>query len=145
MASLRALRTWSVYGSTPRTGYLQIIDSHMIYCRSFREDDLYDLCDLAHVAGWEPYNLHDLLFKHIFSGLDMQLLRGGIVNRTYDMYKNLPGVHFPTCTAINNSNIWYYLLWSPVILLCRSCTTSYSGRRGRNWVMYVDHDPTEVW
>ena len=23
-------------------------------------DDLYDLHDLAHVAGWEPFNLHDL-------------------------------------------------------------------------------------
>ena len=22
--------------------------------------DLYDLYDLPHVAGWEPYNLHDL-------------------------------------------------------------------------------------
>ena len=22
--------------------------------------DLYDLYDLAHVVGWEPYNLHDL-------------------------------------------------------------------------------------
>ena len=26
----------------------------------FRADDLYDLYDLARVAGWEPYDLHDL-------------------------------------------------------------------------------------
>ena len=32
--------------------------------------DLYDLYDLAHVAVWEPYNLHDLL-QNTFPGLDM--------------------------------------------------------------------------
>ena len=26
---------------------------------------LYDLYDLAHVAGWDPYNLHDLLTAHV--------------------------------------------------------------------------------
>ena len=42
----------------------QIIDSHvMIYLLQGRYIpdlyDLYDLHDLAHVAGWEPYSLHD--------------------------------------------------------------------------------------
>ena len=31
--------------------------------------DLYDLYDLAHVAGWEPYSLHDL--QAMFPGLDL--------------------------------------------------------------------------
>ena len=26
--------------------------------------DLCDLYDLAHAAGWEPYNLHDILIGH---------------------------------------------------------------------------------
>ena len=30
---------------------------------------IYDLYDLAHVAGWEPYNPHDL--AHCFLGLDL--------------------------------------------------------------------------
>ena len=30
--------------------------------------DLYDLYDLAHVAAWEPYNLHDV---GQFPGLDL--------------------------------------------------------------------------
>ena len=33
----------------------------MIYSTTFRADNLYDVYDLAHVAGWEPYNLHALL------------------------------------------------------------------------------------
>ena len=52
---------------TPRTDH---------WSRSFRADryipdlyDLYDLYDLAHVAWWEPYNLHDLL--DMFPGLDL--------------------------------------------------------------------------
>ena len=39
--------------------------------------DLYAQYDLAHVAGWEPYNLHDLGF--VFPGLDVcykQILHG---------------------------------------------------------------------
>ena len=51
----------------------QIIDSHLlgdlqqvleeyIYISGGRYiHDLYDLYDLAHVGGWEPYSLHDLL------------------------------------------------------------------------------------
>ena len=39
------------------------------------------------------------------------LLRGAIVNRTYGIHKNLPGIHLPIFT----NNIWSYLLWSPVI------------------------------
>ena len=31
--------------------------------------DLYDLYDLAHVVGWKPYTLHDMLY--VFSGLDL--------------------------------------------------------------------------
>ena len=31
--------------------------------------DLYDLYDLAHVAGWEPHNLHDL--GYVFPGFDL--------------------------------------------------------------------------
>ena len=42
--------------------HLQIISTS--WPRPFRADryipDLYDLYDLAHVAGWEPYNPHDL-------------------------------------------------------------------------------------
>ena len=51
----------------------------MIYDAFLRADnlyDLYDMYDLAHVPGWEPYNLHDLL-------------RGGIINTTYGIHKNL--------------------------------------------------------
>ena len=34
---------------------------HISLSRSFRADrSIHDLYDLAHVAGWEPYNLHDL-------------------------------------------------------------------------------------
>ena len=36
--------------------------------------DLYDLYDLAPVAGWEPYNLHDLsIYKRKFAVLDLYL------------------------------------------------------------------------
>ena len=28
--------------------------------------NLYDLYDLAHVAGWEPHNLHALLNGHVY-------------------------------------------------------------------------------
>ena len=42
------------------TDHLQVIDSHSSCFRSFRVDDLYDLYDLAHVTGGEPYSLHDL-------------------------------------------------------------------------------------
>ena len=43
----------------------QMIYSHSSLSRSVRADkgyipDLYDLYDLAHDGGWEPYNLHDL-------------------------------------------------------------------------------------
>ena len=37
--------------------------------------------------------------------------RGNIVNRTYGIHKNLPGIYLPIFT----NNIWCYLLWSPVI------------------------------
>ena len=32
---------------------------------------IYSRCwyDLAHAAGWDPYNLHDL--AHVFAGLDL--------------------------------------------------------------------------
>ena len=53
-----------------------MIYSHSSWSSSFRADryipdlyDLYDLYDLAHVAWWEPYNLHDLL--DMFPGLDL--------------------------------------------------------------------------
>ena len=36
--------------------YLQILQGRCIP----ELYDMDDLCDLAHVAGWEPYNLHDL-------------------------------------------------------------------------------------
>ena len=42
------------------------------------------------------------------------LLRGTIVNRTYGTYKNLYIYLFLT------NNIWFYLLWSPVITPTRS-------------------------
>ena len=34
--------------------------------------DLYDLYDLTHVPGWEPHNLHDILYVgHVVPGLDI--------------------------------------------------------------------------
>ena len=45
-------------------GYQPFCHTHsyfMIYIFQGRYiPDLYDLYDLAHVAGWEPYNLYDL-------------------------------------------------------------------------------------
>ena len=43
--------------------------------------------------------------------LQKLLLRGTILNGTYGTDKNLPGIYSPIFT----SNIWSYLLWSPVI------------------------------
>ena len=40
------------------------------------------------------------------------LLRGTILNRTYSIHKNLPGIYFPIFT----NNIRSYLLWSPVVV-----------------------------
>ena len=31
--------------------------------------DVYDLYDVAHVAGWDPYHVHDL--GHVSEGLDI--------------------------------------------------------------------------
>ena len=45
----------AVKGFTHRADHLTEI------CQSRYVPDLYDLCDLAHVAGWELYNLRDLL------------------------------------------------------------------------------------
>ena len=45
------------------------------------------------------------------------LLRGTIVNGTYGMHKNLPGMYLTMFT----NNIWSYLLWSPVIVSKHRC------------------------
>ena len=37
--------------------------------------DLYDLYDLAHVAAWEPYNLHDLARVSWVGVCTIQILR----------------------------------------------------------------------
>ena len=39
-------------------------------------------------------------------------ITGIIVNRTYVVHKNLPGIYLPIFTH----NIWSYLLWTPVIV-----------------------------
>ena len=44
------------------TDHLQIIPTHYdldVSGQIYRST--YDLCDIPHVAGWEPYNLHDVL------------------------------------------------------------------------------------
>ena len=38
----------------------QVIDPHSSSSRSFKADMFPALYDLAHIAGWEPYILHDL-------------------------------------------------------------------------------------
>ena len=66
---------------------------------------------IARVAGWDPYNLHDLLntaVENIVSwvgsgvrrscsispnGRWEELLRGTIVNRTYGIHKSLSGIY----------------------------------------------------
>ena len=55
--------------STFRTDHLQIISTVHDLNVSGQTDkyipDLYDLYDLAHVAGWGPYNLHGLQQEHL--------------------------------------------------------------------------------
>ena len=55
----RALDHLSTRGRRNNPHLRQVIDSHlMIYI--FQGRYIPDLYDLAHDAGWEPYNLHDL-------------------------------------------------------------------------------------
>ena len=42
------------------------------------------------------------------------VLRGTVVNGTYGIHKNLPGMYLPIFTI--NNNIWCYVLWSPVLV-----------------------------
>ena len=51
-----------------------------------------------------------------FTGAVPTLLRGAILNRTYDTHKNLPGIYFDIFTI----SIWFYLLhtvWSRNIIV----------------------------
>ena len=61
------------------------------------------------------------------------LLRGTIVNRTYGIDKNLPGINL----TIFTNNIWSYQLWSPVIVpgtkTCVTCRT-YRAVRARTCI-----------
>ena len=43
------------------------------------------------------------------------LLRGSVLHRTYGTHKNIPGIYL----SILTNNIWFYLLWSPVIVYSR--------------------------
>ena len=98
-----------------------MIDSHFMIPGFY---DMYDLYDLAHVARWEPHNLHGLSstcspgfdLYHAgpappltAGGEELLILRGGIVNRTYGTHKKT--LYLPIFT----NNIWSYLLWSPVV------------------------------
>ena len=46
------------------------------------------------------------------TGSTPALLRGTMVNRTDGTHKNLPGIYFAICT----NSVWYYLVWSPVLV-----------------------------
>ena len=53
---------------------------------------LYDLYDLAHVAGWDPYNLYDLL-QHMFPGLDLYYTDLAQTLPMYDLVQHMfPGL-----------------------------------------------------
>ena len=76
----------------------QIVGSHSSWSRSLKADlfpMLYDLYGLAYVAGWEPYDLHDLLIAHV---------------------SWVGSVPYRSCTASDNGRVGS--IWS------RSCGTS---------------------
>ena len=60
-------------------------------------------------------------------GLTRVVLRGTISDGTYGTHKNLPGTYF----TIFTDNIWFYLLWSPVIV-CVVVPVVYPGQSSNN-------------
>ena len=83
LSELRA-RFWEQVPPIPPTDHLQTIytsstDNPQIiltWWSSRYAPDLYDPYDLAHVAGWGPYNLHDLLWDSLMEWIcTEQILR----------------------------------------------------------------------
>ena len=61
--SVRYVYDYSIQSCTPATDNRSLLPlSRFAMQGRYIPDlyDLYDLYDLAHVAGWEPYSLHDL-------------------------------------------------------------------------------------
>ena len=59
-------------------------------------------------SSWEQEVLPGI---RVISRFLNTVLRGTILNTTYDTHKKLPGIYL----AIFTNNIWFYLLWSPVV------------------------------
>ena len=66
---------------------------------------------LSHPSCLTPYTTAVLIEVDTLWPVPRVLLRGTIVNRTYGTHKILSGIYF----HIFIFNIWFYLLWSPVI------------------------------